>query len=112
MCSNRLYHPLALLGVLIFLRVTQGSAAARLHPGLLSPALTGSKFRGRADLKLLDKLAFITFFGGRASLRIIKSDAAPKIGTSVPEIISCEGLKSLATMKAYVWELLISLSIS
>ena len=60
MCSNRLYHPLALLGVLIFLRVTQGSAAARLHPGLLSPALTGSKFRGRADRKLPDKLAFVT----------------------------------------------------
>ena len=77
MCSNRFCHPLTSLGVPLFTYITQGSAALRLHPGLLSPALTGSKFRGRADLKLLDKLAFITFFGGRASLRIIKSDAAP-----------------------------------
>ena len=42
----------------------------------------GLKFRGSADHKLLDKLAFITFFG-TASLRIIKSDAAPYLLGSI-----------------------------
>ena len=73
MCSNRFCHPLTSFGVPVFTYITQGSglrvsrrslatpsqaAAKLLHPGLLSPALPGSKFRGRTDRKLIDKSRF------------------------------------------------------
>ena len=97
MCSNRLYHPLALLGVLILffelprvpsLRVSTlgyllppcGLRIPQAAPALLRPGL---KFRGRADRKLQDKLAFITFLGGARHFASSNHYIAKKIRSEI-----------------------------
>ena len=55
MCSSRLYHPLALLGVQIGYMISRGSVALRLHPCLSSDVPDGTP--NSAHLRL-DKLGF------------------------------------------------------